>query len=152
MADVPDSISLPDENNIDDPLDFEVDVELCKIIKKIPLYGKRMSDKVCQDVDTSGEINTTFSYIIYILIFLILFLVFIIVYFLFFEEPINSLGPTDWGDAFNIGDYYKPIRNGKYICYQPRTELVDMPMDNIYDFPVPPPPPPPTINYGPSLI
>ena len=145
-------ISLPDENNIDDPLDFEVDVELCKIIKRIPLYGKRMSDKVCQDVNTSGEINTTFSYIMIILIFLILFLLFLIIYFMLFEEPINSIGPIDWDDAFNIGDYYKPIKTVKYICYQPRTELVDMPIDNIYDFPVPPPPPPPTINYGPSLI
>jgi len=144
--------SLPNENNIEDPLDFEVHVELCKIIQKIPFFGKNMSDKVCQDIDTSGEINQTFSYIIIILIIVILFLIFLIVYFLFFEEPINNLGPPNWNDAFNIGDYYKPIKNGKYICYQPRTELVEMPTDNIYDFPVPPPPPPPTINYGPSLI
>ena len=69
-----------------------------------------------------------------------------------FEKPLNKMTPPDWGDAFDIGDYYKPIKKGKYMCYQPRTELVDMPIDNIYDFPVPPPPPPPTINYGPSLI
>lgn len=136
----------------EDPLNFEVDVELCKLINKIPIYGKKMSDSVCEDVDTSGELNDTFSYIIIILTLIILFLVFLIIYFFFFEEPINKMGPYNWGDAFNIGDYYKPIKNGNYMCYQPRTELVDIPMDNIYNFPVPPPPPPPTINYGPSLI
>ena len=141
-----------DDTPEEDPLNFEVDVELCKLINKIPIYGKKMSESVCEDVDTTGELNDTFSYIIIVLIIIILFLIFLIIYFFFFEEPINKMGPVNWGDAFNIGDYYKPIKNGKYICYQPRTELVDIPMDNIYNYPVPPPPPPPTINYGPSLI
>lgn len=150
MADIPNSNSVPSELN--DKNDYEVHVELCKIIEKIPFYGKTMSNKVCDDVDTSGDVNKTFSYIFIVLIITILFLCFLIFYFLFLEEPINQMGPTDWGDAFNIGDYYKPIKNGKYICYQPRTELAEIPIDNIYDFPVPPPPPPPTINYGASLI
>lgn len=143
---------IPNENSIDDdPLNFEVDIELCKIMNKIPVFGKKMVDSVCEDVDMSNEINSTFSYIMLSLILIIIFLIILIIYFFFFEEKINRLDPITWENDFDIGDYYKPIKNGKYICYQPRTELVDIPIDNIYDYPVPPPPPPPTINYGPGL-
>ena len=69
----------------DDPYNFEVDIELCKVIKKIPFYGLKMSDKVCEDVDTSGEINKSFFYIMIVLIFIILFIIFLIFYFLFLQ-------------------------------------------------------------------
>ena len=135
-----------------DPSDFELDIELCKLINKIPIIGKSITDKICYGIDFSGELNSEFSKIVKIFIVIIVFLILLIFYFFFFEEPLNKLTRPDWGDAFDIGDFYRPVKKGKYICYQPRTELVDMPIDNIYDYPVPPPPPPPTINYGPSLI
>lgn len=131
---------------------FDTDIELCKLIYRIPYYGKKISEEVCDGVDVEEELHPKFSKIVIIVITILIFLIILIIYFFFFEEPINKLTIGSWGDAFDIGDFYKPVRKGKYICYQPKHELVDLPTDFIHEYPVPPPPPPPTINYGPSLI
>ena len=141
-----------DEPELTDPNDYELDIELCKLINKIPIYGENVAKNLCDGIDYSGKLNETFSKIVMVGFFLLIFIIFIIFYFFVLEKPLNKMTAPDWGDQFNIGDFYKPIKKGQYMCYQPRTELVDIPIDNIYDYPVPPPPPPPTINYGPSLI
>lgn len=141
-----------DEPELTDPNDYELDIELCKLVSRIPFFGENLAKNICNGIDYSGEFHETFSKFVKVGVILIIFIIFIIIYFFVFEKPLNKMTAPDWGDAFDIGDFYKPIKKGKYICYQPKTELIDIPMNNIYDFPVPPPPPPPTINYGPSLI
>ena len=50
-----------DDPELTDPNDFELDIELCKLVSRIPFFGENLAKNLCEGIDYSGEFHDTFS-------------------------------------------------------------------------------------------